>query len=100
VKVIRAFVFLVCAGVLAFSQDALTNDAIVKMVKAGLSETVILSMINLQRGDYSTKVDDLIALKQAGVSDKLVSAMAAKASGAPSPAATASPAGAASSPAM
>lgn len=79
--VFRALLFFVCAGSLALSQEALTNDTIVKMVKAGLAETVILSMVSQQPGNYSTNVDDLIALKQAGVSDKVVSAMAAKAVG-------------------
>jgi len=81
--VFRALLLFVCAASLALSQEALTNDAIVKMVKAGMSESLIVSMVGQQPGNYSTKVDDLIALKQAGVSDKIVSAMAAKAAGGP-----------------
>lgn len=81
--VFRPLLLFVCAASLALSQEALTNDAILKMVKAGMSESLIVSMVGQQPGNYSTKVDDLIALKQAGVSDKIVSAMAAKAAGGP-----------------
>jgi len=62
-------------------QEALTNEAVIKMVKAGLSDEVILGVVTQQPGKYSTGVDDLIMLKQAGVSDKVVSAMAAKGAG-------------------
>jgi hypothetical protein len=71
-----------------FAQDPLTNSAIIRMVKSGLSETVILSVVNQQPGSYSTKVDDLIILKEAGVPDKVVAAMLAKASGGTAPAAS------------
>lgn len=92
----RILMVLMCAGSLALTQEALTNDAIVKMVKAGMSESLIVSMVGQQPGNYSTKIDDLIALKQAGVSDKVVTAMAAKAAGGtPTPAASPSAAPAA-----
>ena len=90
--VLRALLLFVSAAALVLGQEALTNDAIIKMVKAGMSESLILSMVGQQPGQYSTKVDDLIALKQAGVSDRIVSAMAAKAAGgsaAPAPASSA-----------
>jgi len=74
------------------AQDPLTNSAIIRMVKSGLSETVILSVVNQQPGSYSTKVDDLIILKEAGVSDKIVAAMLAKASGSTPTTASAAPA--------
>jgi hypothetical protein len=72
------------------AQTALTNDAIIKMAKAGLGEEILLSTIKTQPGHYSIAADDLIALKGAGVSDKVIAAMIEKnASGgaAPTPAA-------------
>ena len=96
----RVLVLFMCAVSCAFSQEALTNDAIIKMVKAGMSESLILSMVGQQPGNYSTRVDDLIALKQAGVSDKIVSAMAAKAAGGPAAAPAAPSAAAAPGQAM
>lgn len=66
-------------------QTALTNDTIIKMVKAGLGEEVVVSTIKAQPGQYSTAPDDLIALKNAGVPDKVVSAMLAKVPGEAAP---------------
>jgi len=69
------------AVVIAMAQTALTNDAILKMAKAGLGEEVLLSTINAQPGKYTTTTDDLIALKGAGVSDKVIAAMVSKMAG-------------------
>jgi len=80
--VFRAFVFFVWAGALVFSQEALTNDAIVKMVKAGLSANVIVSMVKTQPAKYTLSPDDLIALKSAGVPDIVVGAMVERNAGA------------------
>ena len=46
----------------------LSNESIVKLVKAGLGEDTIISMVNTQPGTYLLGADDIIALKQAGVS--------------------------------
>jgi hypothetical protein len=72
--------------VFALAQTAMTNDSVIKMTKAGLSEGIILGSVNGQPGQYSTSADDLIALKTAGVSDKVIGAMMAKASGSAAPA--------------
>ena len=94
----RYLIACLCSTVLALCQEVLTNESVLKMAKAGLSETVILTMISQQPGKYSTKLDDLIALKQAGVGDKIVAAMAAKGTGAaPAAAAAATTAPAAES---
>jgi hypothetical protein len=66
----------------------LTNDAVVKMVKGGLSDDVVISMVKSQPAKYTTSPDDLITLKTAGVSDKVIAAMVEKMS---SPAAAAPP---------
>jgi hypothetical protein len=77
----------VCLG-----QTALTNDAILKMTKAGLGEELVMSTIKSQPGNFKTSADDLIALKTGGVSDKVIAAMMDKMSGAAAqPAASASP---------
>ena len=65
----------------AIAQEALTNDSILKMVKAELSEGIIISTIQNQPGRYSLTPDDLIALKRQGVSDDVIKAMVAKGSG-------------------
>lgn len=63
----------------SFGQSALTNDAIIKMVKAGLSDDIILSTVKAQPGKYSTTADDLIAFKSAGISDKVIAAIVERA---------------------
>ena len=70
---------------LAFAQQALNNDAIIKLVKAGLSDDLIVTTINAQPGNYDTSTDGLIALKTGGASDKVVSAIVLKATAAPPP---------------
>jgi hypothetical protein len=71
------------------AQQALNNDAVIKLTKAGLSDDLIVSTINAQAGTYDTSADGLIALKVAGVSDRVVTAMvskeAAAQAGAPAP---------------
>jgi len=60
---------------LTIAQTALTNDSIIKMVKGGLSDDVVVSTIKAQPGEYSTNPESLIALKSAGVSDKVIGSM-------------------------
>ena len=55
--------------------QSLTNESIVKLVKAGLGEDTISSMVNTQPGTYLLGADDIIALKQAGVSERIITAM-------------------------
>ena len=62
-------------GVIAFGQTALTNDTIIKMVRAGLGEDVVISTITSQPAKFATSPDDLIALKGAGVSDRVIGVM-------------------------
>jgi hypothetical protein len=67
-------------------QAALDNQAIAKLVKAGLGEDVIIVMINSQPGKYAVAADDVLSLKEQRVPDKVILAMLAKGSPAPSPA--------------
>ncbi len=70
---------------LAFAQQAQNNDSIVKLVKAGMSDDLIITTINAQPGNFDVSTDGLIALKTGGASDKVVSAIVLKASAAPPP---------------
>ena len=82
---------LVTPGAL-FSQEVLTNDSIIKLVKSGIGEQIVVSMIRSQPGNYTTGADAIVALAKAGVSDKIIAEMIAKKSGsAPTPAPTAAP---------
>jgi hypothetical protein len=76
-----ALIFLAFCSML-IAQQGMNNDAVVKLVKAGLSDDLIVSTINASPGTYNTSADALIALKGAGASDKVVAAIVMKASGA------------------
>ena len=86
-----------CSG---FSQETLTNDAIVKLVKAGIGEQTIIGMIRTQPGNYTTTTEAIIVLAQAGVSDKIMAEMIARKSsgGSPSSPAAAAPVAAPATP--
>jgi len=73
------------------AQQTMNNDDVIKLVKAGLSDDLIVSTISSQAGKYNTSPEGLIALKNAGVSDKIVSAIVTKGS-APAPATASVPA--------
>jgi len=53
----------------------LTNDSIVRLTQADISQETILHAVSTQPGSYALGVDDIIALKQAGVSDRVLDAM-------------------------
>lgn len=89
-KSILTVILLALCPLLA-AQQALDNNAIIKLVKAGLSDDLILTTINASAGTYDTSANGLIALKKGGVSDKVVSAIILKASGS-APAAGGAPA--------
>lgn len=76
----RRFVLIFCllAGAAMLAQEALSNDSVLKMVKGGLGDDVIVPMIQNQPGHYDLTPDTLITLKKEGVSDKVLAAMAAK----------------------
>lgn len=76
----------ICFVVLAVPEgtaadESLTNEAVIKMVKAGLSESTIVALIKQQPGNYATKPSDLVALREAGVSNAVIDAIMAKALG-------------------
>ncbi|MGC1782767.1 MAG: hypothetical protein WA708_09630 [Acidobacteriaceae bacterium] len=86
----KAFIFAliaICFGTASAQQLTNNNDSVVKMVKAGMSDTIIISTINSQPANFSLSANDLIALKQAGVDDKVMAAMIAKSNPPAAPAA-------------
>lgn len=71
------FSFAACVLVLGLplSASALTNNDIIKMHKAGLSEETILAAMQKERAEYESSADALIELKGAGVSEKIIQRM-------------------------
>jgi hypothetical protein len=80
------------------AQEVLTNDGVIAMKKAGLSEGVILAKIRSSQAKFDTSTQALVGLKQAGLSDAVIEAMVSHAGpgGSPgAPATAAVPGGAA-----
>jgi hypothetical protein len=94
-RLIQLFVCLLAILALpsALAQQTFNNDSVIKMVKMGFPEDMIINAINRSPGTYDTSPDGLIALKNAGVGNRVVSAMVSKTSEPPpSPALQAIPA--------
>jgi len=64
------------------AQQAMNNASVIQLVKAKLSDDLIVTTINASPGTYDTSAAGIISLKNAGASDKVVSAIVLKASGA------------------
>ena len=81
-------VLLLASCSLLAAQQVMNNDSVIKLVKAGLSDDLIVTTINCSPGAYDTSADAIIALKTAGASDKVIAAIIAKtaAPAAPAPA--------------
>jgi hypothetical protein len=81
-KYILTVVFLAICPLLV-AQQALNNDSIIKLVKTGQSDDLVVATINASPGTYDTSADGLAALKAAGVSDKVIAAIVVKVAAAP-----------------
>lgn len=66
--------------------QSLSNEAVIKLVKAGLSDDLIVSTIGNSPGSYDISADGMIGLKSAGASDRVVSAIVLKATAVAQPA--------------
>lgn len=71
----RLLSILLLGAVLSFGQETLNNEGIIKLVKAGMSEELIVNVMRQQPGIYVLGATELVALKEAGVSEKLIAAM-------------------------
>ncbi len=90
-KVYLSVLLALLLGMAAHAQtkpETLTNAKIVALVKAGLSNTVILATLQNANTNFDTSTNALIDLKQKGVSDDVIAAMINKSyKGPPLPAA-------------
>jgi hypothetical protein len=76
-----AMAFLLVAFFAASAQEAMNNEGIIKLVKSGMTEDLIINVIQQQPGSYTFGASDLVTLKEASVSEKIISAMLAKGRG-------------------
>jgi len=78
-RITVVFALLISWPLFLGAQQLLNNESVIKLVKAGLSENLIITTINSQAGNYDASPEGIIGLKAAGVSDKVVSAIVLKA---------------------
>jgi hypothetical protein len=76
----RGFVFTAVLLISLFpqglmAQEVLTNDAIIKLTKAGLSEELIVKIVQTQPGKYLLGTEDLLRLTKEGATDRVIRAM-------------------------
>jgi hypothetical protein len=82
-NIVLSLFILLCISVLAFAQEAMTNDEVISLTKAGLAPSIIIGKIRTSRPGFDLSTNSLISLKQAGVSDEVVTAMLEATSGRP-----------------
>lgn len=57
------------------AQEVLTNDSLVALKKAGLSDSIIISKIKASQTKFDVSTKGLIGLKSAGLSDQVIEAV-------------------------
>src|SRR5215510_7506199 len=90
-SLLLAACLLVSSTASVSGQEVMTNETVIQMVKAGLSENVILAKMRSSQTKFDTRTESLIALKQAGTPEKVMQAII---SGGAPPSATAAAAAA------
>jgi hypothetical protein len=63
------------AATAAPAAEVVTNDTVIKLVKAGLGDEAIIAKIRGSKTQFDLSTDNLIALKSAGVSSAVMAAM-------------------------
>lgn len=89
-NLIKSLCFALVLSFTSFSQESMNNDGIIKLVKSGMSQDLIVSVIRHQPGTYVLGANELVALKDAGVSERLITEMLDKGKGEANPAPAAS----------
>ena len=69
----------------------MTNDDVIKMVKSGLGEDIILQSISTSEPKFDTSAGGLVKLKQGGVNDRIIQQIMNRSSGTAAPQAAAAP---------
>lgn len=73
---------LVLASLSLLAQDALTNESVLRLIKAGIGDDTVIGMVKTQPSRFSLNSDAVIQLKSGGVPDRIIAAMVAKGEGA------------------
>ena len=71
----------VAAGQTSDNHTPLTNDEVIKLVRAGFKDKTVVSIIAARPAAYDLSPDRMIELKRHGVSEKIIVAMLARQQG-------------------
>jgi hypothetical protein len=79
IRLVLLLIWLLALSMVCVAQapnnGALTNADIVKMMRAGLPESIIVREIRMSGGSLNTSPDALIQLKKLGASERILSAV-------------------------
>jgi hypothetical protein len=78
-KLFRVILIVVAMACMAMAQEPLNNEGVIKLVKAGMTEELIINVIRQQPGVYTMGAAELVVLKEASVSEKIIAEMLKKA---------------------
>ena len=70
-----ASLFVVAAHAQQTGESPLTNDSVIKLVKAGFKEKTVIAIIHNRPGTFKLEPEELIQLKRQGVSENIILAM-------------------------
>lgn len=74
-SIILLVVLLFLSGVSLSAAEILINETIVTMVKAGISEELIISKIKTSQNQFDLSVESILGLKKKGVTENVIKAM-------------------------
>ncbi|MDA2925647.1 hypothetical protein MYX78_00170 [Acidobacteria bacterium AH-259-G07] len=69
------FPIFIVWGVSAFALEVLTNEKIIELGEANVSDELILTLITNSECNFEIDVDSILALKATGVSERIIQAM-------------------------
>jgi hypothetical protein len=82
---LAAALVLMAIAPLFYAQEVMNNASVIKLLKAGLSDDLIVNTINASPGKYDTSGDGLTALRDAGADSKVIAAVLMKSAPGPPP---------------
>jgi len=83
-RILLVFLLALSAGAFA---APMTNDDVIKLVRSGVGDALVIQTIDSSEPFFDTSVDGIVRLKQSGVSDAVIQKMMSKRPGAaPAPA--------------
>lgn len=75
ITVLFVIIAVLSMAVYVVAEEVLTNETVVKMVKAGLEDSIIINKVKNSKNNFDLSTDAIIELKKQGVGGKVIEAM-------------------------